>query len=123
MMEEDIRILIIDDDDNTRTTLSDLLGEHGYKVFESSNGEEAVEIVKKEKPNVVLLDTLMPGLDGYETCRRIKAIEGINTKVIMVTGNVDAVDAMKAKQAGADEYTVKTSGFGGLVSMTKEMIS
>ena len=121
-MAENVKILIVDDEDNARTTLSDILKEYGYQTFEAKTGKEAIEIASKEKPQVVLLDTVMSGIDGYETCRRMKSNKSIETNVIIFTGKVDAVDAFKAREAGADDYCVKTEDFEKLLEAIKKFI-
>jgi len=114
-------ILIVEDEPNVRTTLVDILTEYEYKVVEAANGEEAIEKAKSEKPDVAIIDTLLPGIDGFETCKRIKAIEGLEVKVIVNTGKIDAVDALKAREMGADDYTVKTGDFSHLLAAIKSL--
>lgn len=117
-----IKVLIVDDDANMRTTLVDILTEDGYEVIEAASGEEALDEGRKEKPEVILLDTRLPGIDGNEVCRQIKKIEKLATKVIVYTGHVDAVDAGKARGSGADDYVVKTSDFSLLLEALKKLV-
>ncbi|NQU19215.1 response regulator, partial [bacterium] len=87
------KILIVDDQQNVRTTLSKILVKKGYDVVEAASGKEALEKVHTERPDLVLLDTRMPGgMEGYEVCRQIKEVKGTDIKVIIYTGYVDAVD-------------------------------
>ena len=117
------KILIVDDQQNVRTTLSKILVKKGYEVVEAASGKEALEKVDKEKPDLVLLDTRMPGgSEGDEVCRQIKKVEGSDIKVIIYTGNIDAVDAGKARTARADDYVVKTSDFTYLLEAIKKLI-
>ena len=122
-MPEAITVLIVDDDRTAVKVLSDILMEKGYKVIKAVSGEEAVETARKERPRVVVLDTLLPGIDGHETCRRIKAIKGLDAKVVVTTGKIDAVDATKARAAGADDYVAKTSSFELLLSAVQKLAS
>ena len=73
-----VKILVVDDDANARTSLSDLLIENGHEVVGASTGEEALDRVQEVRPDVVLLDTRLPDIDGNEVCRRIKEMEGVN---------------------------------------------
>ena len=122
-MPEAITVLIVDDDRTAVKVLSDILMEKGYKTIKAVSGEEAVETARKERPRVVVLDTLLPGIDGHETCRRIKAIKGLDAKVVVTTGKIDAVDATKARAAGADDYVAKTSSFELLLSAVQKLAS
>ena len=116
------KILLVDDEANIRTSLADILEKLGYEVIQAANGQEALEKVDKEKPDLVLVDTKMPDMDGIEVCRQIKNIEGLNTKVIIYTGYIDAVDVTRARLAGSDDYEVKTQDFGKLLSAVKKLI-
>ncbi len=109
------KILVVDDDDNARNSLSDLLKECGYDVSTAGNGKEAVDVANQENPLVVLLDTHLPDIDGYAVCRQLKQERHFTGRVVVYTGCVDVVDAEKAKQAGADDYVVKTDDFEDLL--------
>lgn len=117
------KILIIDDTEIVRAMLHDLLEEQGYQVLTASTGEEGVERAKEHRPDAVLIDTQMPGIDGFETCRRIKQVEGIETKVVVMTADIDAVDTVKARQMGADDYCAKTKDFAPLLETVKNLFS
>lgn len=121
-MAEYIKILVVDDDENTLITISDLLAEDGYEVIVAPNGEKALNKVRDEKPAVALVDTRLPGIDGYEVCRRIKEIEGLNTKVIMYTAHIDVVNVAKAREVGADDFMGKISDFSNLRRGIKKLI-
>ena len=64
----------------------------------------------------------MPGIDGHETCKRIKAIDGLGSKIVVITGDLEAIDAHKAKRMGADEYCVKTLDYGILTDIVKKLL-
>ena len=117
------KILLVDDETNIRTSLADILEKLGYEVIQAANGQEAIEKARRQNPDLVLLDTKMPDMDGFEVCRQIKKIEGLTIKVIIYTGYIDAVDITKARLAGADDYEVKTEDFGKLISAVKKLIS
>jgi DNA-binding response OmpR family regulator len=93
------KILIVDDEEQIRELLSGYFAEKGYAVILASNGEEAIELVEKETPEVILLDIKMPGTDGIEVCRTLKSGKKTGPiPVIMMTGlNDRVVDAIQAR--------------------------
>jgi DNA-binding response OmpR family regulator len=100
------KVLVVDDEWEVRDVLSNFLTEKGYEVMLASNGEEAIELAEKESPHVILLDVKMPGIDGIETCSRLK--EGEKTRsipVIMITAFQDR--EIEAYLEGADDFIVK----------------
>ncbi len=114
------KVLIIDDDTVDQLAIRRLLEKSGfYDVVCASTGEEGVKKTETEKPDVVIVDTLLPGMNGPDTCREIK--RGSNTKVIITTGSVDAVDAYNARKAGADDYVVKAFDFSTLVDAIEKI--
>lgn len=100
-------ILIVDDKENVCLGLSDILEGLGYKTLQALNGQDALEKARQEKPDLVLIDTKMPGMDGIELCRKLKQEEKLPLKVIVYTGQIDAIDAVKARRCGADDYCIK----------------
>ena len=116
------KILIIDDSNYILETLGKKLEESEYKVFKAATGEEGVEIAIIEKPDMAIIDTVMPGMDGYEVCKKIKNIEGQKIKVIVITGSIDAVDVARALKAGADDYCVKVQNFENLIGSMKKLL-
>ena len=121
-MAKNCKILVIDDDENSRITISDLLAEDGYEVIVASSGEEALEKVHTEKPAVALLDIRLPDMDGYEVCRRIKENEGLSTKIIMYTAYIEAVNAAKAREVGADDFMGKLSDYSNLRRGVEQLV-
>ena len=113
-MAKNTKILVVDDDADTLTVLTDLLMEHGYGVVTAADGVEALRIAAKERPHLALVDTRLPKKNGYEVCRGIKQIKGLNAKVIMFTAYGDAVNVAKAKEVGADDFMAKTYDFVNL---------
>jgi len=98
-------ILIVDDEAQIRRVMRTSLSSHGYTILEASTGEEAVEIVRQERPDLVLLDINMPGIGGIEACREIR--ESSNASIIMLTVRSTERDKVRALDAGADDYVVK----------------
>ena len=110
-MSEKGKVLIVDDDRNTLTVLTDLMDEDGFTAITAADGKVAVDKVRKEKPDIVLMDIRLPKMDGYEACKQIKEMAGANPKVILYTAYVDAVNVTKAREVGADDFVGKTSDF------------
>lgn len=118
------KILIIDDTDADRKIMKRFLNKAGYdNIFLAETGEAGVAMADCEKPDLVITDTMMPGIDGFETCRRIREKHDHEaTKIIVVTGAIDAVDAIKARKAGADDYCVKTSDPAQIITAVQGLI-
>jgi putative two-component system response regulator len=101
-------VLVADDTDSVRSLFSDLLVADGYRVLMACDGAAAFEAAQRYRPDVLLLDVRMPGLDGLEVCRRIKAAaETRLTPVILVTGAADGGDRLEGIEAGADDFLMK----------------
>ena len=118
------KILIVDDNEQDRKIIQRFLDRSGYKdIFTAPTGEEGVKTAKAKKPDLVILDTVLPGIDGFEVCRRIREALGKTTpKIIIMTGSIDAVDAVKARTMGADDYCVKTSDYKPLLDAVKRLV-
>jgi DNA-binding response OmpR family regulator len=105
------RILIAEDDLDSRQLLEDLLKafrRYDVQVYVARDGEEAVEMAEREHPDLVLLDVMMPGKDGYEVCKAIKENPDLaDTYVIMVTSRTSTQDRVQAVIVEADEYLTK----------------
>jgi DNA-binding response OmpR family regulator len=103
-----LKILIVEDDPDARKVLSLILKLDGFEVVTAHDGAEAVRLMTAEPPGAVLLDVMMPGLDGYEVCRWIRANPGTaHVPVIMLSGKNDPDSLAQGKAAGADEYLAK----------------
>ena len=100
------KILTVDDQMGIDSFFYEFFSVRNYEVFNAMSGKEAIEIVKKEKPRIVLLDINMKGMDGIETLKKIKEIDK-KTIVIMVTGVKDDDVVKQALSAGADDYITK----------------
>lgn len=110
-MTQKLKILIVDDNASTRTTLTDLFAEEGHQIITAPDGKEALDKVDREKPDVVFLDIRLPEVSGYEVCRQMKERKGSPPKVVLYTAYIDAVNAAKAREANADDFLCKTSEF------------
>ncbi len=105
---ESKKILVVDDEERVREMLGFRLKLFGYEVLEASNGEEALEVATREKPDLVLLDIMMPGMDGFQVCSRLKRNEETkDIPVVILTAKADAKDVTRAVNSGAADYVVK----------------
>ena len=100
------KVLVVDDEPEVRQVLIEFLSSRGYDVIPAARGRDAVAIVEKDKPDLVLLDVSMPEMDGVETLRRINAIAP-DLAVIMVTANADIGVTSKLLALGAVDYVPK----------------
>ena len=116
------KILIVDDEPNILLSLDFLFKKEGYEVFIGRNGEEAMALVQEHQPNLVLLDIMMPLVDGYEVCAYIKK-EYPQIKVIFLTAKGKAKDKEKGLSLGADLYLTKPFSTKEIVSKVKELIN
>ena len=115
-------ILIIDDDDQLRNSFKKLLSEEGYKVDGAASGEAGLNIVKKEVPDIVILDMRLPGMNGLETFRAIRKIEP-KLPVIIMTAFGTTETAIEATKLGAFDYILKPFDIPDMLSLVKQAIS
>ena len=102
------RILVVEDQEDNRQILRDLLGNAGYELTEAENGEEAIAAVAKQRPDLILMDIQLPLMDGYEATRRIRTNPDLNSvPIIAVTSYALTGDEDKARAAGCDGYVSK----------------
>ena len=99
------KILIVDDEKSIVDIIKFNLDKEGYRTFTAYDGYGALEQFQKESPDLVILDVMMPGMDGYEVCRRIR--ESSNIPIIMVTARTEEIDTVLGLEMGADEYVTK----------------
>jgi putative two-component system response regulator len=117
------KILIVDDESHSRTALERLLRREGFEVHDASDGASALAACAALHPDMVLLDVLMPGLDGFEVCKRIKARpETRLTPVVLITGLSDTEDRIKGINAGADDFLSKPIDSNELLARTRSLI-
>src|SRR5499433_1575389 len=107
-MHNPARILIVDDNETNRDILATRLATHGYELLQAADGEEALIAAKEQTPDLILLDVMMPKLDGVEVCRRLKSDANLPfIPIILVTAKADSKDVVAGLDAGADEYLAK----------------
>lgn len=100
-----MRILVVDDDAPSIKMISFLLREEGYEVISTDNGSAALELIDREAPNLVILDVMMPHLDGFEVCRRIRQKQDV--PIIFLSAKGEIVDKVTGLELGADDYLAK----------------
>ncbi|MCP4653554.1 MAG: response regulator [Candidatus Omnitrophica bacterium] len=117
------KILIIDDNAQDRKIVVRYLNGLGFgNILQAERGDSGVEKAKAERPDWIIVDTVLPDIDGFEVCRRIKDDDALkNSKVIIMTGSVDSVDAVKAKRNGADDYCVKSPDCASLLEVIADI--
>ena len=102
------RILVVDDIEANRRLLQAKLEAQYYTVIQAENGPQALEVARKELPDIILLDVMMPGMDGYEVCRRLKEDPATAfIPVVMVTALSDTEDRVRGLDAGAEDFLTK----------------
>jgi DNA-binding response OmpR family regulator len=120
--KEKLKVLVVDDEPSILMPLEFLMRKSGYQVFVARNGTEAMENVDKERPNVVLLDIMMPDVDGYEVCRHIRQSEAMEgAKVIFMSAKTKDADIKKGYDVGADLYIPKPFSTRFLMEKIKEL--
>ena len=122
-MNDPPRILVVDDNETNRDIIVTRLERHGYETFQAADGEEALAAVKQHCPDLVLLDVMMPQLDGIETCRRLKCDATFSfLPIILVTAKIDSKDIVAGLDAGADEYLTKPVDQAALVARVRSVL-
>lgn len=117
------KILIVDDEPNIVMSLEYTFKKHDFEVFIARDGSEALEILKHQIPNVVLLDIMMPNVDGYQTLTQIKSTDSLkDTKVVFLTAKNKASDIEKGLKLGADKYLTKPFSVKKIVSEILELL-
>ena len=118
------KILIIDDEDDIVDTVSFMLRSRGYDVITASDGSEGLTKAMLEHPDLILLDIIMPVMDGFEVCRKMKRDkETSRMPVIMFTARGDNEAVVNAKNVGADDYIVKPFNLPTLVTKINKLIT
>jgi len=110
-------ILVVDDEPQIRRVLRTTLTFRGYELVEASTGEEALELARKVKPDLILLDVNLPGMSGIETCRELRRFSA--APIIMLTVRNAERDKVVALDAGADDYVTKPFGIEELLARVR----
>jgi two-component system, cell cycle response regulator DivK len=117
------RILIVEDHEDNRKILRDLLTSAGFALVEATTGEEGVTLAETGRPDLILMDIQLPGLDGYEATRRIKGNPALRQiPIIAVTSYALSGDDVKAREAGCDAYVTKPFSPRALLAKVREFL-
>jgi len=120
-MSKGIKILIVEDDENLRFLVVHRLNAEGYEVLEAGNGEAGERMILGEKPDIVLLDWMLPGKQGSEVCEHVRA-QGFDNLIIMMTAKAQDVDKIDAYNFGVSDYVTKPFNMDVLVAMLENKV-
>ena len=117
------RILVVEDQEDNRRILRDLLTSVGYEIIEAVTGEEGVALAETGRPDLILMDIQLPGIDGYEATRRVRAHPALRqVPIIAVTSYALSGDDVKAKEAGCNDYFSKPFSPRALLAKIREYL-
>jgi len=123
IINDKFKVLVVDDESSVRFLLTQMLEGEGYEVIEASDGESAIEIFKSEAPDMILIDAMMPILDGMSTCRMLRRLDtGKNVPVLMITGLDDDSVVDMAFESGVSDFITKPFQFSVLRQRVKRML-
>lgn len=114
------RILLVDDDQTLLHLLSQYLRENGFEVFEAPNGTSGLRLAYSERPDLILLDVMLPGMDGWEVCSRLRELSEV--PIIMLTAKATEADKLRGFQLGVDDYVTKPFSFAELVARIQAVL-
>ena len=112
-----LKILLVDDDPNIRQLVNLYLEKEGFEVTMAARGDEALKLFKESPPNLMLLDIMLPGMDGWQVCREVRKVS--NIPIIMLTAKDETFDKVLGLELGADDYVVKPFDMKELVARIK----
>ncbi len=117
------KILVVDDSRTDLENATNILESNGYEVIRATNGEEALMQATSQNPELIVLDVVMPGKDGYQTCRQLKSGEQTkDIKIVMVTTKDGKIDEYWGRKQGADDYLTKPYAAEDLVNSVSKLI-
>lgn len=114
------KILVVDDEISLQETLAYNLKKQGYEVQTTGDGAEALDLAREMKPDLIVLDVMLPGLDGFEICRILR--KEMTTPVLMLTARDDEIDRVVGLEVGADDYMAKPFSMRELIARVKAML-
>ena len=118
------KVLIADDEPNILISLEFLMKREGHQVLVARDGEEALRLIRSERPALVLLDVMMPRKNGYEVCQAVRADESLaGVKILMLTAKGRDTDVAQGLGVGADGYMTKPFGTQALAARVREMLA
>lgn len=118
------RVLIADDEPNIVVSLEFMLKREGYEVLVARDGTEALEAIRGQRPELVLLDAMMPGLSGFDVCQAVRADPGLRgTRILMLTAKGRETDMARGLGVGADAYVTKPFSTRELMQKVRDMLA
>ena len=115
-----LRALVVDDEQPLLHIVQTYLEREGFEVFTADNGEQAIEAARKHAPDLIVLDLMLPGIDGIEACRQIRAFS--DAYIVMLTAKAEETDKIIGLSTGADDYLTKPFSPGELVARVRAML-
>ena len=109
------RILVVEDEEDLLKGLDINLSKEGYRVLKASDGETGIKLAIKESPNLIILDVMLPGINGFDVCRELRG-KGITIPIIMLTAKSEEMDRVVGLEIGADDYVTKPFGLRELIA-------
>ena len=110
-----MKVLIAEDDPNTRAGLEEIISSEGYETHTAADGNQAIELFGEHKPDVVCLDIMMPGLSGYDVCKEIRKSNPL-TGILFISAKSEEIDTVLGLELGADDYIAKPFGVKSVVA-------
>jgi DNA-binding response OmpR family regulator len=118
---KDITVLVVEDDNTARRLTNASLKKAGFKVIEAASGEDALSMAKQNRPEVIVLDILLPGINGFEVCKKLQDME-IDSIIIMLTSKSEDMDVIHGLDIGGDDYLVKPCNHNELIARIKAIL-
>ncbi|MBL8320164.1 MAG: response regulator [Burkholderiaceae bacterium] len=117
------KVLIVDDEPNIVVSLEFLMQREGYQVLVATDGPQALDLIQRERPQLVLLDVMMPGKSGFEVCQAVRADESLTgVKIVLLTAKGRDTDVAKGMALGADAYVTKPFSTKDLAAKVRELL-
>lgn len=114
------KVLVVEDEPSLLETLAYNLSRQGYKVYQSKTGNEALDVAREKRPDLIVLDIMLPGIDGLEVCRILR--QEMSTPILMLTARDDVVDKVVGLEVGADDYLTKPFSMRELLARVKALL-
>ncbi|MEX0785343.1 MAG: response regulator [Dehalococcoidia bacterium] len=116
------KVLIVEDDPAALRLVSYILESAGYEVVSATNGLEALQKAVEDSPSLVVLDVMLPGIDGFEVCHRLRAIVASHVPILMLSAKAQAADRQTGERVGADLYLVKPATPEEITSAVRQLL-
>ncbi|PRY22629.1 response regulator receiver protein [Aliiruegeria haliotis] len=118
------RILIVEDEDNIALALTHVLGREGWAVSRVADGDSALPAIRAERPDLVLLDVMLPGISGYEVCQAVRLEDDLSdVRILMMTARGNAMERRKGLALGADGFIAKPFDLSHLLEQARDLLS